>query len=315
MDYWKELDFRQQEQGWSYRNEEWVCSNCVDDPALEKLLKDNAQEDQLCGYCECPGAAPLDVLVEAFVAGVKLEYGQADDEGLFWDGREGGYQGANTLNTWDLVDEFYDVLTGEGLIDAVRSSMEDTTWVAKDFAQRHINEVLSDSWARFCNVIKYETRYVFWLQSGTKQDDEDRDTGEVPPIEVLQHIGVLIEQLDLVRTLPAGMRLWRARAHKSGQQFDLDASSLGAIPRSIAIQANRMSPAGIPLFYGAQDPETAVREANGRSRTSNLVTIAEFETSRDCQIVDFARLRPVPSLFDPELGRLRVIYYSCIALS
>ena len=68
-------------------------------------------------------------LLEAFVEGLQTEYGDADDEGVYYDGREGGYQWHPTWDTWDLVEDFSDVLTGEGLLDAVQEAMDDRVWV------------------------------------------------------------------------------------------------------------------------------------------------------------------------------------------
>jgi RES domain. len=56
-----------------------------------------------------------------------------------------------------------------------------------------------------------------------------------------------------------------------------------------------MSPAGIPLFYGASSPRTAVQEVTRHATDATpLITYAAFETTRPCTVVDFTRL--IPSL-------------------
>ena len=293
---------QQQEQGWNFTNKS-VCARCVDDDALKSVLSAAEDSSQTCDFCGQSPAAPFDVLLDTFVNGLRNEYRDADEEGVSWDSREGGYQWWGPMwDTYELVAEFSDVLTGDGLLEAVQEAMNLTIWVEKDFAARRRDVVLSESWDRFCDAVKYETRYVFWLR---KDEDaqEMQGAGEVPPALILNEVGRLIERLELLRTLPAGYRFWRARAHNPDGISHI-AAELGTAPRERAKQANRMSPAGISMFYGAGDETTAVREVALRAQ-DDWVTLGMFATSKDCTVVDFTGLRPIPSMFDPEWGSMR----------
>ena len=159
--------------------------------------------------------------------------------------------------------------------------------------------MLTEAWDRFCEAVKHKTRFVIWFQN---LEDEDPYTGEISPAKILEHITWLFEPLDLVRVLPAGHRVWRARPHSA--PIEHTASQLGTVPEELAIRANRMSPAGIPLFYGAADSDTAVEEVASSSEGTH-VTWCEFELTEDLRVVDLTRLPAVPSMFDPELGQLR----------
>ncbi len=244
-------------------------------------------------------SSPLDTLLEAFANGLKNEYRDADDEGVSWDGREGGYQWARTWDTYDLVADFGDVLIGEGLLGTVQDAMHEVTWVEKNFAERRRDVVLNESWNRFCEAVKYETRYMLSLR---KDHDEKQmlGAGEVPPALILDEVGRLIEQLDVLRTLPEGYQLWRARTHDASG-IPPTAAELGTAPREHSKQANRMSPAGISMFYGAEDLATAIQEVAIRTN-DDWVTAGLFETSKVSTVVDFTALPPVPSMFDPEWG-------------
>jgi len=67
-----------------------------------------------------------------------------------------------------------------------------------------------------------------------------------------------------------------------------------------------MSPAGISMFYGAENPATAIQEVAVRADGKHKwVTVGAFETSGPCVVVDFTCLPTVPSMFDPERGRQR----------
>ncbi len=64
-----------------------------------------------------------------------------------------------------------------------------------------------------------------------------------------------------------------------------------------------MSPAGVPLFYGALDPDTAVREARHANPDAQALTLAEFRLLRPLRYVDLADPPAVPDLFDPGPAR------------
>src|SRR5690606_13318881 len=59
-------------------------------------------------------------------------------------------------------------------------------------------------------------------------------------------------------------------------------------------------PAGIPLFYGAFDEMTALRETLDPSKSdqNKVATVAVFKLARPIVVCDFTHLPPMPSLFD-----------------
>jgi len=158
--------------------------------------------------------------------------------------------------------------------------------------------LMSASWERFCEALQHESRYVFMLN---RDHDNAQSEDEVPATRVLRELGDIVEGLGLLRVLPAGYRVWRARAHES-PSIDGSAKGLGTVPDEMALQANRLSPAGIAMFYGAEDTETAVQEIAARSLAS-WVTFGQFETSQSCMVVDFAGFSAMLSDPSPALGQ------------
>ncbi|WP_327415250.1 HEPN-associated N-terminal domain-containing protein [Streptomyces sp. NBC_01233] len=283
---------QQIDQGWSFTSKH-VCAGCVDDYALEAAISAAQDIDVECDFCGGSPAAELDVLLELFVEGVCREYGSADAEGVSYVTREGGYQW-DVLDTWDVVHECgADVLVGDGLLEAVCGAMEDQCWVPVDFIAPRRDEALYNSWQRFCDAVQHRTRYVFWLQA-----EEELEHGEVSPARILEHVGEFVDRFGLVTELPAGTRVWRALTHPE-PQVSWNARRLGTAPRELARQANRMSPAGIPMFYGAFDFDTALRETSVRGGEP-WATAGEFEISHSCFVVDFTGVPSVPSMFDPD---------------
>ena len=301
MGHWKDQIIQQHEQGWDFTDQS-VCSGCVDEDALEAILRQNEDAATHCDFCYGFPAAPLDVLLKAFVGGLRNEYENALD-GVGWDGREGGYQWNPQWDTWDLISEYEEVFSNDRLIDAVRKAVHDITWVEFDFATRRRDVVLMETWERFCEAVKHETRFVLWLLP----QNEDLGAGEISPSEILDHIEPLVEHLDLVRYLPAGRRFWRAQTH-SEPIIDHSASRLGTVPRELALQPHRMSPAGIPMFYGADDMVTAIEEVVHSLEDTDedmYVTCGQFELTADLPVVSLTGLPAEPSMFDPELGAMR----------
>lgn len=294
---------QEDDQGWSFSDLS-VCTSCVADYALKGSVLAASSTGAHCSFCDQSPAADLDVLLEAFVQGLRREHENAL-EGVLYDGKEGGFQFlGDHWDTWDLVNEYADAFANDALLEAVRDHLPDETWVEKDFAWRRRDVVLRDAWSQFREAVMYRTRYVIWL-SGPESDAGLRGVGEVPPVKVLDEVGQLIDELQLVRSVSPSVDWWRAQTHRE-RRLEKSASRLGTSPRQYAKQANRMNPAGIPMFYGAVNRTTAVREVlRHAAETRQRITASRFRLRNDVNVVDFTRLPDEPSLFDPTLGQWR----------
>ena len=118
--------------------------------------------------------------------------------------------------------------------------------------------------------------------------------GRLSPAEFLEKMFRYTENLELFRTLPPGSLLFRARFQEQDEEFET-AGELGPPPRSLANYPNRMSPPGIPMFYGCDDAETPLRET---AKGPGQFAVALFKTLRPAVILDLTEIRPVPSLFE-----------------
>lgn len=294
-------------QGWEF-TDEMVCTDCIAEPALQAVVSEHSHSGYVCDFCGGDQSAPLDVLLGTFFDGLRNEYEDIDSAGVPYDGREGGYLVYCKWDTWDLIEEFADVFAGEGLLERVHDAAKQTLWVENDYVTRRRDVALQWSWDEFCDIVKFKKRYVLWLT-----DDEDLGAGEIPPSRILDRVRELVRQHGLVRIETAGSRYWRARIH-SEPSIEHSAKCLGTAPAKKAAP-NRMSPAGIPMFYGADDAVTAVCEvADGceggvpspqdiaDNRVKSRVTYGQFSVSSDITIVDFTSVPEVPSMFHPELG-------------
>lgn len=292
-------------QGWSYA-EKCVCQRCVDESALCAAIAAQEDPEESCSFCGSAPAAPLDALLGPFVVGLRRLYDSALDV-LSWNSREGGYQGP-TIDTWDLIGEFDGLLVGDGLVEAVREALDDDEWVAKDWAIPAVGERLTEAWDRFCQLVKYETRYVIWRKPATPGQP---DPGEIDPARILDAVGDLVtfHTQHLTAELDVDRSLWRARTHGGGKAVG-SAKELGTTPVDHS-RNNRMSPAGIPMFYGAFDPDTAVAEG-AQGKSDPLVTVGAFQVTGPALLLDLTRLKPVPSVFaadGDERGQWQFLHY------
>ena len=134
---------------------------------------------------------------------------------------------------------------------------------------------------------------------GTDLDEviDERQEG-VSASRMLEAIGDAVEEVGLARELPANTKLFRGRVGPSGKPYR-SARKLGPPPQRKAI-ANRMSPAGIPMFYGAVEEYTAVMETVvGRLQKGKVLNVGVFETKENMYVLDLTNVPSIPSLFSP----------------
>lgn len=282
----------------SAKEAKYVCSRCVTDHYLKELLQTNAGPNR-CSFCDSRRAADFGVLFNCLESTVNHFYNNAVEE-LPWDSREGGFQGEN-FDSYELMQEHLSDWTDDSsLLDEVAGQLDDCDWCERDSFALKKYEALSYGWEAFCGEVKHKTRFLFF-QSAISGQQYVAEVDGLQPHEMLEQLGLLFVEHELIQMLPVGTRFFRARIVTTGER-PTGGAELGTVPRHLANMPNRMSPAGIPMFYGAFDPDTAILETfeprRGRGRE---VAIGEFESRRPLRVVDLSSLPPVPSRFDAEL--------------
>lgn len=309
MGFAKRLLEQQEAQGFNFVGDKYVCEGCFGDYAIQEFIRENAEE-QRCSYCGAsssePIAAHMDKVMVLIVEGIKSEWDNPDSQGVPYESAEGGYQG-KVIDSYDLItDEIWDELEieNDSLRDDIISSLEaDRLWCRKNFWALSPGEALISSWEHFVEQVKHHTRYVFF-----RMDDESDaiwDSDAIPPSKMLDGLGHIVTKLDLIKVLDPGTRLWRCRVHDKSKSFDT-AEELGTVSSDRAKYSNRMSPAGIPMFYGAFDELTALKETvEWREQESTVATLAPWNTLCQMRVLNLERLPELPSLFDEAKRALR----------
>lgn len=274
-----------------------VCVDCVDDEFLKAVVRENTDEPG-CSFCEgMAPASPLEPLVEAIDDALRTRYCDAA-EVLPYESREGGYQG-KTFTTWELLDEI-DLSAAladdrQELFEAICAELEDLPWCERDQARLTHKQKIDTSWEQFTRYIKHERRF-FFLQPDVSYVEDDEFDPLYSPAEMLDALTGFCCDNGLVVTLERGQKLFRARRHEAGKDFTT-ARDLGPPPARAATQ-NRMSPAGIPMTYLTDDPQTAVAELAHGSSTLHGAAIGVFSLLADVKVVDLSASISIPSFFD-----------------
>ena len=280
---------------WERSPGKFVCAEMFDDPALAAIVRDNV-ESRRCSYCDKrsrhPIAAPLDAVVERIWEGIGEHYENAAN-GVGW---EGGWAGATTWDTYDLIEETVS-LSDEApgaLFDDIVAALPAQDWSLIDPYGPRYGDVMNWSWDDFTSTIKHVRRYFFEQHLGPS----DRSSEKVSPIDLLGSMAEKARSYGLFRELPAGQQYYRSRWRETRARI-VDPLELGPPPPAKASQS-RMSPAGIPMFYGAEDSATAIAET---ITEPGRYALAKFRTTRPIKILDLRRA-PWVSIFDPARGGL-----------
>ncbi len=267
-----------------------ICADCFDDEGLKRFVADNLEE-QVCTVCgrhsEVPIAAPANAVLEFFMEKINQHY-EDPNNSVPW---EGGWQ-ARTYNMYDLLYDQLNEIGPSETLDWLDSRLKgDREYVDRNWDILKPSEALEFSWKAFAESVKHVTRFLFFSKT---EADGSGEPNMVPPEDMLEALGAVIRDAELVHTLPTGSKLYRARGHKEGA-VHASAEALGAQPLQYAKTAGRMNAPGIVVFYVAEEMETAIAEATGGQ---GAFSIGTFETLREVTIVDLTRLPPVPSIFE-----------------
>ncbi|HBI18251.1 RES domain-containing protein [Sandaracinobacter neustonicus] len=272
-----------------------ICAGCVSEPVLAEWIGANLTAHS-CSFCGTESheavAASFDDFVGVVLAGISFDWNHPDSEGIMYVSAEGGYQ-APVTDTWEVLGD-YGISENAVVIDALADSIDTDGWVEREFYRGSDSQRLVWGWDRFKAFTKNDTRYFFLKR-------EPRDDDELTPAEMLSQIAKMIRYElgghGLVKSLEPETELIRIRIDGVGHG---GAAAIGAPPAEFATQSNRMSPAGIPMFYGAFDAATATAETfDPQAHAGQVLSIGSFRPVRALRVLDLAELPEVPSVFEP----------------
>lgn len=269
-----------------------VCLHCVTDPHLAEILARDL-EDEPCFYCGSRPSASIATILDEVSLLINADYTDPANE-LMYVSAEGGYQG-EVLTGAELVYDLDPWTNDDRLMEDVATEFAESFWCRRDYYGLSQYEALTFGWSSFSAQVKHQTRYLFLKEMG---EFHELYSGQIPAGRMLDALGELFNELDLMAWLPAGAEFVRARIVRKGERPSTP-FELGTAPVEKAILPNRMSPAGIPMFYGAWDESTAVRETyKPLTGDENDIVLARFRSLRNLKLLDLVALPDIPSQFD-----------------
>ena len=299
----KALWLEDQERGWNSFRDKFVCTECFEDYAIQDVIRNNAEEHR-CSYCGRfaegePIAADMNLVMEEIHFGICNEWGDPNSEGMSWESREGGWQGT-VVDSYDLLTDILELgIANQTLFDDLHASIAERQWCQRNFYDLLPQKELVVDWQHFSNIVKHQTRFTLLTRDSASLNDERL------PRDILDRLGQFFRDFGMLADLAAGTVLFRARRHEKSEVFNT-MSELGPPPRHRTISSNRMSPAGIPMFYGAFDPQTAIAEVcSDHNDRRSMVTTGEFVLLKPLRVLDLSSPPEVPSLFDRQRAKDR----------
>lgn len=294
MSQWDEIENR----GYSEING-LICLSHINDPYLSAALLPFEDE----GECRCCGSqnskqtrvVPLEKVQQEVMETLRFYYESPQDAGVPWDE---GWQGAIVVDSPDAIENIcsntFDDEVEEHVKDALAQAIYDLEWTDN----RHGTSLDAAFWAwdQFVEDVTVESRFIFWPDL-----KEEFNGSSVPGRRSAQFLWSLLpyvenSELDLLVKVPAESKFYRGRLVDDISNQIRTAKDLGPAPAEYAA-ANRMSPEGVPMFYGSARPETAIREIAAHGNGS-YARVGAFRNQRELTLLDLTREVVYPSLFD-----------------
>ena len=293
MGYLKDRQMEEMEQGWSF-SDQTVCHRCLSDRFLREVVKETAGETE-CSFCERtsrrPIAIPFNKLMEVIAGAIFQYYDHVENESISYNSEDGRYIG-KTFDTYDLVHFGYIPQPSErdDVMQEVVDCLGGNFWCEKQPYAITGVEQYTLSWEHFCKTVKHESRFFFG-----ELREEDATSDITPVSAMLDELSGIIDGAGLITELPMGTKFFRIRAHKRNEVCD-SWRSLGAPPPEYSV-SNRMSAAGISMFYAGLDLATARAETtvNFDPAARKCLTAGTCANSRPLRVLDLSRLPDPPN--------------------
>ncbi|OAI20063.1 hypothetical protein A1507_23035 [Methylomonas koyamae] len=270
--------------------EKYICNHCVNNDDIKTFILDSGDEAE-CSYCGRK-ATPVrtrtvtfDEFIEFFVEHIDNQYGDPLDDLV-------NQEDAKSFGIVELLQDYdIDLTDNQILFDDVCEELNDKRWCENPYYMCELSEALSYGWSEFVNVVKHKSRYAFFRRKNAYYYDP------IPPSQFLEELSKIIIRTELYTTIKKGNFFRRTRIHNKAEKLT-KASELGTPEIKYAKYSNRMSPAGIPMFYGAFDIGTAIKETfDAENDFGRIATVAKFKLLKDITLIDFSKALTYPGFF------------------
>ena len=278
------------------KGEKYVCTHHFDDKYLNQYIQENS-EDGICSYCHRKERViDMSALADHIGMTISIFFNDVDSEGLplassYYDDDKEEIPGIKRVgcfavpektevyeDTSEMMEDLGLHTECEELNEDMEHLFEDNMWVKKDPFELWWNEEMELQWKRFADMVKHSRRFTFLAMP--------KVNGSENILEELNE--VILHTDDVLHQIPIGTTLYRARSLNKALDNSFGFKDITSAPNASAGQC-RMSPAGVSMFYGAFDKETAISESI-KSADEKVLVIGEFKTIRELTVVDLTAL-------------------------
>lgn len=285
-----------QESGLNEVPDKNLCSDHFNELSIKKFIKKGASSGY-CDYCEKnKQVIPLNELMEFFISVIN-SHGYTDPANFMsYNSQEGGYLG-DVYESREVLEEHFNLnIEDNNLFQDVFDSFDPfTAWA--DYAQYHdeLHHWMIYSWDYFKGIVTNRSRYFF----GQVKDLKNSEEYLINSNQILDEIGKAIKKFKLIKKLPINTEFYRCRQHSQSDKSVVSAEGMTSPPPQFATYPNRMSPAGISMFYAAFDIETTIAEVlNYDDKDKGFYTTGKFISKKELNVIDFTELPKPRSFFD-----------------
>ncbi|MFK4101151.1 RES domain-containing protein [Streptomyces sp. NPDC019531] len=273
---------------------EALCLEHVHDRFLDRRLRAAAYPG-VCAFGHESGGerpvVPVGLLARTVLAA--LSDGRRDATGE-WEHDDADKAPANPA---EVVGDACGTVLDFEVLKSVRDHLDQQYWGEHRVPFVPRVGLLRYSWDSFCRTV---VERELDLPDGDQVPGSDRDK----LVSLMGRIAGTIREARLISTVGPGEKIWRGRMRPDRRAPGYRACDIGSAPPDRAAE-NRMSRAGVPLFYGSADIDTAVAEISARDERRPFAAVVAFEVIRPIRVIDLADIPRLPSLFDREQAARR----------
>ncbi|OFZ13264.1 MAG: hypothetical protein A2X86_16070 [Bdellovibrionales bacterium GWA2_49_15] len=243
-----------------------ICHRCFDNQGIIKFIKSNGRAKG-CSFCKSSlRSHHFGEVIEYINTCLCNEY-EDPANSMAYETREGGYQGATVYDTSELLEHVGLETKDSSLIEKIARCLPNQAWCEIDPYGMREHDELDYDWKNFSSMLKYKCRFMFLAHGSEKKGyfEEPRLL-----VEILNQLKKGFEETRLIKKLKSGTIIYRARRFDKKKPFPLKLGKICTPPQERA-ENSRMSPAGIPMFYGAGNCKTALKEIGSKGGWMRLL--------------------------------------------
>lgn len=293
----KQQQIEEWERGFSCDDDLTVCIDCFEEEGIVQFITDH-HNSTVCSFCQKDSqstiACSLGSVIEHILMSISYEWSDPNSEGLSYITKEGGWQDT-TYYSFEVFEIIEINILNPHLQDHILASIHNSLWCERNRYSLKKDETFMYGWGHFCDFVKTKARYLFLDAENPDYDERQHD--EMNPVKILDVLKHIINKNDLIEVLNTDTDLKRVRISEVSESF-VTAKELGSPPIEHATMPNRMSPAGIPMFYGAFEIGTAISETYQKCEVDKKATCGIFRPIRDLVLINLPEQSIIPSLFD-----------------